>query len=105
VREPSERADGLYDELLPKLTGRAELAPRERAALDFAEALAAARPSVDDALMARLRSVFTLGAGLPRDARERARRCRGVTKTLEAHEMPGDLICRGGTVRHVRLDV
>lgn len=28
-----------------------ELAPRERAALDFAEALAAARPSVDDALI------------------------------------------------------
>jgi alkylhydroperoxidase family enzyme len=59
VREPSERAEGLYDELLPKLAGTADLAPRERAALEFAEALAAARPSVDDALMARLRSVFT----------------------------------------------
>ncbi|MBI1736527.1 MAG: hypothetical protein HYR51_15260 [Candidatus Rokubacteria bacterium] len=35
------------------------MTPRERAALDFAAALAAGRPSVDDALMARLRSVFT----------------------------------------------
>lgn len=59
MREPSERADGLYDELLPKLAGTAALSPREQAALDFAEALAAARPSVDDALMARLRAVFT----------------------------------------------
>ena len=59
MREPSERADGLYDELLPKLAGTIELTPRERAALDFAEALGAGRPSVDDALMARLRSVFT----------------------------------------------
>lgn len=42
MREPSGRADGLYDELLPKLAGTA-----------------AARPSVDDALMARLRAVFT----------------------------------------------
>jgi hypothetical protein len=45
--------------VLPKLAGTVELAPRERAALDFAEALGAGRPSVDDALMARLRSVFT----------------------------------------------
>lgn len=59
MREPSERAGGLYDELLPKLAGTVELAPRERAALDFAEALGAGRPSVDDALMTRLRSVFT----------------------------------------------
>ena len=59
MREPSERADGLYDELLPKLAGTAALTLRERAALDFAEGLAAARPSVDDALMARLRAVFT----------------------------------------------
>ena len=59
MREPSERADGLYDELLPKLAGTAELSARERAALDFAAALAAAHPSVDDALMARLRAVFT----------------------------------------------
>jgi alkylhydroperoxidase family enzyme len=59
VREPSERADGLYDELLPKLVGTAALTPREQAALDFAEALAAARPSVDDTLMARLRAVFS----------------------------------------------
>lgn len=59
MREPSERADGLYDELLPKLAGTMELTPRERAALDFAHALATARPSVDDALMARLRALFT----------------------------------------------
>ena len=59
MREPSERADGLYDELLPKLAGTAALTLRERAALDFAEGLAAARPSVDAALMARLRAVFT----------------------------------------------
>jgi alkylhydroperoxidase family enzyme len=59
VREPSERADGLYDQLFPKLAGTVELAPRERAALEFAEALGAGRPSVDEALMARLRSVFT----------------------------------------------
>jgi len=59
VREPSGRADGLYDELLPKLAGTGALTPRERDALDFAEGLAAARPSVDDALMARLRAVFT----------------------------------------------
>lgn len=59
MREPSGRADGLYDELLPKLAGTWALTPRERAALDFAEGLAAARPSVDDALMARLREVFT----------------------------------------------
>jgi alkylhydroperoxidase family enzyme len=59
VREPSERADGLYDELLPKLAGTMELTPRERAALDFADALATTRPSVDDALMARLRALFT----------------------------------------------
>ena len=36
MREPSERADGLYDELLPKLAGTMELTPRERAALGFA---------------------------------------------------------------------
>ena len=59
MREPSERADGLYDELLPKLAGTMELTPRERAALDFADALATARPSVDDALMACLRALFT----------------------------------------------
>lgn len=59
MREPSERADGLYDELLCKLAGTMELTPRERAALDFADALATARPSVDDALMARLRALFT----------------------------------------------
>jgi alkylhydroperoxidase family enzyme len=59
VREPSERADGLYDELLPKLAGTMELTPRERAALDFAEGLATARPSVDDSLIARLRGLFT----------------------------------------------
>ena len=59
MREPSERADGLYDELLPKLAGTVALTPREQAALDFAEGLANARPSVDDARMARLRAVFT----------------------------------------------
>jgi len=59
VREPSERADGLYDDLLPKLAGSMELTPRERAALDFAGALATARPPVEDALMARLRALFT----------------------------------------------
>lgn len=59
MREPSERAAGLYDELLPKLAGTVELAPRERAALDFAERLAASPPSVDDAFMAQMRSLFT----------------------------------------------
>lgn len=59
MREPSERANGLYDELLPKLAGTVAPTPRERAALEFAEALATARPSVDEALMARLRALFT----------------------------------------------
>ena len=59
MREPSERADGLYDELLPKLAGTLALTPRERAALDFAEGLATAQPSIDEAHMARLRAVFT----------------------------------------------
>lgn len=58
MREPSERAD-VYDELLPKLAGTAVLTPRERAALDFAEGLATLPPSVDGALMARLRALFT----------------------------------------------
>ncbi len=35
----------------------AERAPRERVAQDFVEGLAAARPSVDDAIIARLRAV------------------------------------------------
>jgi alkylhydroperoxidase family enzyme len=35
------------------------LTERTRAALDFAEALAATQPSVDEALMARLRDLFT----------------------------------------------
>ena len=44
---------------MPKLAGTLARSPREQAALEFAEALGAGRPSVDDALMARLRSLFT----------------------------------------------
>ena len=45
--------------LLAKLAGEAERTPREAAALDFAERLAVAHDSMDDAYMAGLRAHFT----------------------------------------------
>jgi len=49
---------GLYEDLLPKLAGERQLAPRERAALDLAERLTTAPATIDDAAVARLRAVF-----------------------------------------------
>ncbi len=61
MREPSERAQGLYEELLPKLAGTRPISEREAAALAFAERLARDHTSVDDAFMSRMRSAFAAG--------------------------------------------
>lgn len=59
AREPSEKAKGLYEELLPKLAGEAEPSAREAAALDFAEKLALSHTELDEAYMAGLRRHFS----------------------------------------------
>ncbi len=43
---------GLYEDLLPKLAGERQLARRGRAELDFAERLATALATIDDAAVA-----------------------------------------------------
>jgi alkylhydroperoxidase family enzyme len=59
AREPSERAPGLYADLLPKLAGDTPTSPRELAALDFARRLATDHTSMDDAFMAGMRERFS----------------------------------------------
>ena len=49
----------MYEDLLPKLDDPSRCTPRERAALDFADRLAHAHTTIDDAFMHGLHEHFT----------------------------------------------
>jgi alkylhydroperoxidase family enzyme len=59
AREPSEKAQGLYETMLLKLAGTAPCTPQEHAALAFAARLAEAPTTLDAAFMAQMRRHFT----------------------------------------------
>ena len=50
---------GAYDELFEKLSDATKRSPREAAALDFAERMAVAHDTMDDAFMKKMRKCFT----------------------------------------------
>jgi hypothetical protein len=59
AREPSEKAQALYEELDAKLAGTAPCTAQEHAALAFAARLAEAPTALDAAFMAEMRGHFT----------------------------------------------